>query len=367
MEYYLPLAIAATTMVVYSIANYLSSPITPLLQNLGRTPHKNQPLTQLQHYNLVTQLKTTAVTQQLLPTTTTTTTIDPNPIVVALLRSDHGLPEQDPAFLTMLPKVQTLVHSLQLETLALRHLEQLRQTKFDQHNTAHRRLLDSLWGLLVPDVVREPLDEPSNHNSLASTSWSTIGFQGKDPTTDFRGMALLGLFQLVHFSCSRHSAKTLRISQAPKEGPAVKFFPFACAGIQITHLVLTLARERLLGFVVGQGHHQPPWSDGKEHQMARDAQAHMKTVLNQMKGVQDANDKGLIWDSVLLLNDVYSEIFILLGEEWEKDNPPDVMSFGPIFKKVEMKIRAQLSAGVENDGKGNAAGACSDLEIRWRR
>jgi hypothetical protein len=366
MEYYLPLAIAATTMVVYSIANYLSSPITPLLKQLGRT-NKDQPLTQLQHYNLVTQLKTTEETQQLLPTTTTTTTIDPNPIVVALLRSNHGLPEQDPAFLTMLPKIQTLVHSLQLETLALHHLEQLQQTTFNKHNPLHRQLLDSLWGLLVPDTVREqPLDKTSNHNALASPSWSTIGFQGKDPTTDFRGMALLGLFQLVHFSCSRHSATTLCLSQAPKEGPEVKFFPFACAGIQITHLVLTLARERLLGFVVGQGHRHPPWSDGKEHQMARDAQAHMKTVVNQMKGVQDSNDKDLIWDSVLLLNDVYSEIFILLGEEWEKENPPDVMSFGPIFKKVELKIRAQLSAGVEHERKGKG-GACSNLEIRWRR
>lgn len=45
-----------------------------------------------------------------------------------------------------------------------------------------------LWEILMPDEKLE---------SRKSKQWSIVGFQGEDPMTDFRGMGILGLNQLL--------------------------------------------------------------------------------------------------------------------------------------------------------------------------
>ena len=48
--------------------------------------------------------------------------------------------------------------------------------------------LFQLWNKLNPDIALR---------SRISKQWTDIGFQGDDPQTDFRGMGLLGLQNLV--------------------------------------------------------------------------------------------------------------------------------------------------------------------------
>ena len=50
-------------------------------------------------------------------------------------------------------------------------------------------LCTQLWTSLQPDVAL---------TGRISTQWTLIGFQGSDPATDFRGMGLLGLLNLVY-------------------------------------------------------------------------------------------------------------------------------------------------------------------------
>ncbi len=45
-----------------------------------------------------------------------------------------------------------------------------------------------LWDLLMPAVKLE---------SRVTKQWGNIGFQGDDPKTDFRGMGMLGLTNLL--------------------------------------------------------------------------------------------------------------------------------------------------------------------------
>lgn len=45
-----------------------------------------------------------------------------------------------------------------------------------------------LWNLLMPH---------ENLKARITKQWCDIGFQGDDPKTDFRGMGLLGLVNLV--------------------------------------------------------------------------------------------------------------------------------------------------------------------------
>ncbi len=49
-------------------------------------------------------------------------------------------------------------------------------------------MLLKLWQLLQPGVALE---------SRKTKDWQNLGFQGDDPKTDFRGMGLLGLLNLL--------------------------------------------------------------------------------------------------------------------------------------------------------------------------
>ena len=57
--------------------------------------------------------------------------------------------------------------------------------------------------------------------------WGEIGFQGQDPATDFRGMGMLGLEQLLYFTTKHNKTalKVLKLSQG--DGSDLSGFPFA--------------------------------------------------------------------------------------------------------------------------------------------
>ena len=65
-----------------------------------------------------------------------------------------------------------------------------------------------------------------------SQDWEKVGFQGKDPSTDFRGTGKLGYINL-HYLVNEHfedAKELLSIAQSKR----YEYF-FACAGINITH------------------------------------------------------------------------------------------------------------------------------------
>ena len=70
----------------------------------------------------------------------------------------------------------------------LRTVEGVKSTPYDDTNPEHEAKLMSLWSGLQPD---NPL--LTRHTK----QWQIIGFQGKDPKTDFRGMGMLGLENLL--------------------------------------------------------------------------------------------------------------------------------------------------------------------------
>ncbi|CAB1327284.1 unnamed protein product [Coregonus sp. 'balchen'] len=68
-------------------------------------------------------------------------------------------------------------------------VEELRKETFDSDKVEHEEMLLKLWDLLMPEVKLE---------SRVTKQWGDIGFQGDDPKTDFRGMGMLGLTNLVY-------------------------------------------------------------------------------------------------------------------------------------------------------------------------
>lgn len=105
---------------------------------------------------------------------------------------------------------------------------------------ANEKKLLEVWNLLMPN---EPLE------SRMTTQWQRIGFQGKDPSTDFRAMGLLALDNL-HYFCSRYNSHAKRILESSKH--QISWFSFAIIGIYITQYLLRLLRTRQLQFVLYQ-------------------------------------------------------------------------------------------------------------------
>ena len=106
-------------------------------------------------------------------------------------------------------------------------LRSLASTMYDKSNPAHEELLLNLWKLLCPN---RPL------SNRISSDWGDIGFQGTDPATDFRGMGLLGLLQLLEFGrfdSGDPARGALSLANHPSYG-----FPFSCACINITAWLL---------------------------------------------------------------------------------------------------------------------------------
>ncbi|XP_056319457.1 ELMO domain-containing protein 2 isoform X1 [Danio aesculapii] len=84
-------------------------------------------------------------------------------------------------------------------------VEELRKEVFDSENEQHENMLLKLWDLLMPSVKLE---------SRITKQWGNIGFQGDDPKTDFRGMGMLGLTNLLFFSEKHTDAARQVLSHA---------------------------------------------------------------------------------------------------------------------------------------------------------
>merc|ERR1712137_123715 len=72
-----------------------------------------------------------------------------------------------------------------------------------------------------------------------SRSWDNIGFQGKDPATDFRGQGLLGLTNLMFFAKYYRDDSKEMLSR-PHGG-----FPFAIAAINISAYLTSLIEDHM--------------------------------------------------------------------------------------------------------------------------
>lgn len=77
--------------------------------------------------------------------------------------------------------------------------------------------------------------------------WELVGFQGEDPSTDFRGVGELGLHFLRYF-CVHHPLYANRIIEESRtQGDCDQaWYPFALGSIHVTQLVCQLLELGLL-------------------------------------------------------------------------------------------------------------------------
>lgn len=136
--------------------------------------------------------------------------------------------------------------------------------------------------------------------SRVTKQWQDIGFQGDDPKTDFRGMGLLGLENLLFFATEYKTpaAHVLSHSLHPVYG-----YAFAIVGINLTSMA---------------------W------QLLKDGTA--KTYFYNTEGAPRMRN----------FHQFYSYLFYEFDQFWIESKPMNIMEFSNIREKYERLIRTAL-------------------------
>lgn len=148
-----------------------------------------------------------------------------------IMQEKNIIPQKDPMF-------KESLHTCLLQITGYNHLyvavEDLRKEVFNSDNPEHETMLLKLWDMLMPTVKLE---------SRITKQWGDIGFQGDDPKTDFRGMGLLGLINLVFFSenYTEEARQVLSHANHPKLG-----YSYAIVGINLTEMAYSLLKSGAL-------------------------------------------------------------------------------------------------------------------------
>lgn len=209
--------------------------------------------------------------------------------------------------------MKTCLKSLRLINAMKISLNNLKNTKFNYAQPEHVELLEKLWKHLKPNIRRK-------ENTLITQEWTELGFQNKDPSSDFRGMGLLGLIQLVYLSefSMKDAIDLLNHSQYDHS-----FFPFAATGINITAYVLELLEKTHL--------HQ--------HIIKQMDRILLQDTMNSIEGCSD--DEKCVKFALDVVHEFYAKIFLLFGKTWIAAKPRDVMEFPRIFKQFKLMIEEE--------------------------
>jgi hypothetical protein len=102
-------------------------------------------------------------------------------------------------------------------------------------NVDHLARLERLW-----NAVRSGTRFPGK----SSPVWKELGFQSDTPASDFRGMGLLGLEQLV-FYCETCATEAKMVFDTQHASDSDAYYPVATAGVNVSSLVLNAAESLL--------------------------------------------------------------------------------------------------------------------------
>ncbi|CAI4233245.1 unnamed protein product [Auanema sp. JU1783] len=174
------------------------------------------------------------------------------------------------------------------------NVEDRRREVFNPKNDEHVDKLKKLWELTLPDRIDE--------FALVSKVWQEIGYQGVDPSTDFRGMGMLSLDQLLYLG--ENYPEQLKAIHQISHHPTIGF-PMAVAGITITSFCHHMLRKGVL----------------RKHFYNLSASHRIDFIA---------------------YNNAYCRIFTLFCEYYKRSNPKSIMSFNEYRLKFEKAVHEFL-------------------------
>ncbi|CAN6238828.1 unnamed protein product [Urochloa humidicola] len=112
----------------------------------------------------------------------------------------------------------------------LQRLQNRIEVQYDSSNREHQEALQALWCTSFPGTELW---------GLISEQWKEMGWQGKDPSTDFRGGGFISLENLLYFA--RNYPKSFQELLRKQNGDrAIWEYPFAVAGVNITFMLIQM-------------------------------------------------------------------------------------------------------------------------------
>nr|GMD62479.1 ELMO domain-containing protein A-like isoform X1 [Ipomoea batatas] len=112
----------------------------------------------------------------------------------------------------------------------LQRLQSRMDISYDRTIPEHQSALRALWNAAFPE---EELRD------LISEQWKEMGWQGKDPSTDFRGGGFISLENLLYFA--KNFPNSFQDLLQKREGDRSMWeYPFAVAGVNITFMLIQM-------------------------------------------------------------------------------------------------------------------------------
>ncbi|KAL0311534.1 UNVERIFIED_CONTAM: ELMO domain-containing protein A, partial [Sesamum angustifolium] len=112
----------------------------------------------------------------------------------------------------------------------LQRLQERLGVPFDETRTDHQEALRDLWDAAFPNVKLK---------GLISEQWKDMGWQGANPSTDFRGCGFVSLENLLYFA--RTYPVTFNRLLLKQVGSRAEWeYPFAVAGINVSFMLIQM-------------------------------------------------------------------------------------------------------------------------------
>ena len=206
------------------------------------------------------------------------------------------------------------LHGLRLINISMVEIENMKKSTFSATEEKHITMLVRLWNTMKPESPRKNM----NRYNYFTEEWEKLGFQASDPTTDLRGMGILGLYQLVYFSHKRTlTAKTI-LEESHNTSKVA--FPFAVTGINITSFILELLTEGRLHLVYINNY---------------------ESAIHSVGGCIDdaSNNQKCIDYFVNIIHDIYCIVFEEFYLLWVVRKPKELMEFNSIFEEMKSIVR----------------------------
>ena len=208
--------------------------------------------------------------------------------------------------LVLIENVGRCLETVRIIAVVYNSMEAMRHQNFDIFNEDHVKMLESLWILLK--------ETPRQVEGLVSNEWTELGFQGNDPTTDFRSMGMLGLYQL-HFFAKRKTDIAKLILQ--EFNTSERKFPFAIIGINLTRLIIEMLTQRRL------------------HNRIIDLFGNI-TVNSGLAYLEGpSNDQDCIDYCIGIVHEVYCQAFEEFYLVWVVRKPTSIMAFTELYEEVQ--------------------------------
>ncbi|XP_050947471.1 uncharacterized protein LOC103490510 isoform X4 [Cucumis melo] len=101
---------------------------------------------------------------------------------------------------------------------------------FDETCVDHQEALRALWNAAYPNIELK---------GMISEQWKEMGWQGPNPSTDFRGCGFISLENLLFFS-RMFPASFRRLLLKEDGNRATWEYPFAVAGINVSFMLIQM-------------------------------------------------------------------------------------------------------------------------------